>query len=95
MDMKIRNILDNKKSLLQYEEGILGWVDYLIVSSSYGNRTRVFAVRGRRLDRLTNEPYCKYISRMFRKSKSFFVFYRNFLQSNLESVIIHKTNIEH
>ena len=23
-----------------------------------GNRTRVYAVRGRRLDRLTNRPYC-------------------------------------
>ena len=26
------------------------------LSSSYGNRTRVSAVRGRRLNRLTNEP---------------------------------------
>ena len=26
------------------------------VSSPYGNRTRVSAVRGRRLNRLTNEP---------------------------------------
>ena len=26
------------------------------ISSSYGNRTRVSAVRGRRLDPLTNEP---------------------------------------
>ena len=26
-------------------------------SSPYGNRTRVFAVRGRRLNRLTNEPF--------------------------------------
>ena len=38
----------------------LGWAVFNFlnpVSSSYGNRTRVSAVRGRRLNRLTNEPF--------------------------------------
>ena len=29
------------------------------IGDPYGNRTHVFALRGRRLSRLTNGPYCK------------------------------------
>ncbi len=38
-----------------------GWAIQLIASSSTGNRTPVSAVRGRRLNRLTIEPYLFYI----------------------------------
>ena len=42
-------------------------------SSSYGTRTRVFAVRGRRLDRLTNEPCLENIPYSFLKCKRFLI----------------------
>ena len=43
-------------------------------NSPYGNRTRVSAVRGRRLNRLTNEP-CKIITFIGTVVKHFFYFF--------------------
>lgn len=45
---------------------------FLLQSSSYGNRTRVSAVRGRRLNRLTNEPYLHIIQDNKKNVKGFF-----------------------
>ncbi len=42
---------------MNYVPGII--LKHYLVSSPYGNRTRVSAVRGRRLDRLTNGPELK------------------------------------
>ena len=44
------------------------------MSSPYGNRTRVSAVRGRRLNRLTNEPFIT-IAYDFYNCKCFFYFF--------------------
>ena len=55
------NIAQYKKQQKNIEEMILrylsGWAIQLIANSSTGNRTPVSAVRGRRLNRLTIEPY--------------------------------------
>ena len=55
------NIAQYKKQQKNIEEIILrylsGWAIQLIANSSTGNRTPVSAVRGRRLNRLTIEPY--------------------------------------
>ena len=59
------NIAQYKKQQKNIEEIILrylsGWAIHIIASSSTGNRTPVSAVRGRRLNRLTIEPYLFYI----------------------------------
>ena len=58
---KYDSIAQYKKQQKNIEEIILrylsGWAIQLIASSSTGNRTPVSAVRGRRLNRLTIEPY--------------------------------------
>ena len=55
------SIAQYKKQQKNIEEMILrylsGWAIQLIANSSTGNRTPVSAVRGRRLNRLTIEPY--------------------------------------
>ncbi len=50
-----------------------------VLSSPYGNRTRVSAVRGRRLNRLTNEPFI-ILSWASPFVKHFFHFTRKYLQ---------------
>ena len=58
---KYDSIAQYKKQQKNIEEIILryfsGWAIQLIANSSTGNRTPVSAVRGRRLNRLTIEPY--------------------------------------
>ena len=59
------NIPDLKKQEQEKQKNIeeiilrylSGWAIHIIASSSTGNRTPVSAVRGRRLNRLTIEPY--------------------------------------
>ena len=71
-----------KKSIENYcfqhflRVGLLNF--HLSVSSSYGNRTRDSAVRGRRLDLLTNEPSIRlfYSSTIYWKLQ---VFYHGFI----------------
>ena len=61
---KHNNIPDLKKQEQEKQKNIeeiilrylSGWAIHIIASSSTGNRTPVSAVRGRRLNRLTNEP---------------------------------------
>ena len=62
---KHNNIPDLKKQEQEKQKNIeeiilrylSGWAIHIIASSSTGNRTPVSAVRGRRLNRLTIEPY--------------------------------------
>ena len=51
-----------------------GWAVKINSHSSYGNRTRDSAVRGQRLDLLTNEPFIRlsYLSTIFLKMQDFF-----------------------
>ena len=62
------------KILLTYHESKRDFPFKKSLSSPYGNRTRVSAVRGRRLNRLTNEPF---IILSYRSSdcKHFFIFF--------------------
>ena len=54
-------------------------------NSSQGNRTPVSAVRGRRLNRLTREPYSHIITYCYSKCKYFFMFFHHFFTSFLLS----------
>ena len=54
------NLYTQKNIEAQVFDTLLGWAIQLIASSSTGNRTPVSAVRGRRLNRLTIEPYSYY-----------------------------------
>ena len=62
---------------------------YKTVSSSYGNRTRDSAVRGRRLNRLTNEP-CITIPYDFYNCKCFF---KKFSRKKIRLVMAHTNRI--
>ena len=54
------NLYTQKNIEAQVFDTLSGWAIQLIASSSTGNRTPVSAVRGRRLNRLTIEPYSYY-----------------------------------
>ena len=79
------NIAQYKKQQKNIEEIILrylsGWAIQLIANSSTGNRTPVSAVRGRRLNRLTIEPYqvlYQYTLASQKKQAFFSIFFKLF-----------------
>ena len=79
------NIAQYKKQQKNIEEMILrylsGWAIQLIANSSTGNRTPVSAVRGRRLNRLTIEPYqvlYQYTLASQKKQAFFSIFFKLF-----------------
>ena len=58
LDVVQRGLQGRKKRPLSDDNrAFQGWAVCKIQSSSYGSRTRDSAVRGQRLDHLTNEPY--------------------------------------
>ena len=64
------------KTIIWLSASSMGWaIKLLIVSSSQGNRTPVSAVRGRRLNRLTNEPYLHIIQCYHLNVNTFFNFF--------------------
>ena len=79
------SIAQYKKQQKNIEEMILrylsGWAIQLIANSSTGNRTPVSAVRGRRLNRLTIEPYqvlYQYTLASQKKQAFFSIFFKLF-----------------
>ena len=83
------NIPDLKKQEQEKQKNIeeiilrylSGWAIHIIASSSTGNRTPVSAVRGRRLNRLTIEPYqvlYQYTLASQKKQAFFSIFFKLF-----------------